>query len=400
MIFSYTAKDSEGKTRTGFVEAGSVDQVAEMLRDRNLVPTEIEEKKTSSFSLLLKRLRGISEEEKTVFTRQLATMVGAGLPLARALEVLAVQTRNPQFKEVLSGALHDVQAGAPLSSSLEKNEGVFSRVYISLIRAGEASGALDKILLRLADNQEKQREFAGKTKGALIYPAIVVVGMVVVFIMMMTFVIPKLTDMYKDLGAELPLPTRILMGFSDLVVNYWWLMIILAGVIGFGGWRFSQTTTGRYLWARIILRLPIVGPISSQSQLAELTRTIGLLIGSGIPILTALDISKGAVGNVLYLEAMEKVSIAVEKGAPLSSALKNDPLFPPSVGQMAEVGEETGKVDEVLFKISKFFESEVDQSVRNLSTALEPLIMVLLGIMVGFLILSVILPIYSLTSQL
>jgi type II secretory pathway component PulF len=400
MIFSYTAKDGEGKTKTGFVEAATTAQVAEILRNRNLVPTEIKEKESSPLSLFWQGLRGISAEEKMVFTRKLATMVAAGLPLARALEGLAAQTRNPRFREVLSGTLRDVQAGASLSSGLEKHEGVFSRVYLSLIRAGEASGALDKILLRLAENEEKRREFIGRTKGAMIYPAIVVVGMVVVFVMMMTFVIPKLVDMYKDLGANLPLPTKIMIGVSDFFTHFWWLLILLVAGVVVGGWRFSKTVPGRYLWARMILRLPIIGPISSQSQLAETTRTLGLLIGSGIPILTALDIGKGAITNVLYLEAIDRAAILVEKGTPLSAALRNEPLFPASMWQMVEVGEETGKVDEVLFKISHFFESEVDQSVKNLSTALEPLIMVLLGVMVAFLILSVILPIYSLTSQL
>ncbi len=400
MIFSYTAKDSEGKNKSGFIEAASTDQAAEILRGRRLVPTEIKEKRISPLTLLFRQLRGISEEEKTVFTRQLATMVAAGLPLARALEILVNQAPNPRFQEILAASLRDVQAGVSLSTSLEKHEGVFSRVYISLVRAGEASGALDKILLRLAENQEKRREFIGRTRGTLIYPAIVVIGMGGVFVMMMTFVIPKLMDMYKDLGADLPLPTKIMIGISSIFTNFWWAMLLLAGVIGFGSWRFSQTNQGRYLLARLVLRLPIVGHISRQSQLAELTRTLGLLIQSGVPILTALDISKGAVGNVLYLEAVERASVSVEKGAPLSATLKNDPIFPPSLGLMVEVGEETGRMDEVLAKISTFFESEVDQSVKNLSTAIEPLIMVLLGIMVGFLILSVILPIYSLTSQL
>lgn len=400
MIFTYMAKDTSGKTKTGFVEAATTDQAAEILRSRNLVPTEIKEKEVSSLSLLVKQLRGISDEEKTIFTRQLAIMVNAGLPLVRALEILTVQARNPRFREILSSALRDVQAGASLSSSLEKQAGVFSPVFLSLVRAGEASGALDKILLRLADNQEKRREFISNTRGALIYPAIVVVGMVAVFVMMMTFVIPKLTAMYKDLGADLPLPTKILMGISDLFTNFWWLLLLLTVATAFGAWRLMQTSTGRYLWARSLLRIPIVGSISSQSQLAEMTRTLGLLVGSGIPILTGLDIAKGALGNVLYREALERATVSVEKGSPLSTVLKNDPLFPSSLGQMVEVGEETGKVDEVLFKTSHFFESEVDQAVKNMTTALEPLIMILLGIMVGFLILSVILPIYSLTSQL
>ena len=400
MIFSYTAKDPEGKTKTGFIEAASTDQAAEILRDRNLVPTEIKEKQVSPLAFLFNSLRRISGKEITVFTRQLATMVGAGLPLARALEVLTLQTSNPRFREVLSTILRDVQSGVSLSSSFEKHEGVFPRVYISLIRAGEASGSLDKIMLRLADNQEKNQEFKARTKGALIYPTIVVVGMIGVFFMMMTFVIPKLTDMYKDLGADLPLPTKILMAISGLFVRFWWGIILLAILGVFAFLRFRQTDYGRRAVARFSLRLPIVGPITTQSQLAELSRTLGLLIGSGVPILTALDVSKGALGNVLFRESIEKASISVEKGAPLSTALKSDPLFPPLVGRMVEVGEETGKMDELLFKISKFFESAVDQSVKNLSTALEPIIIVLLGLMVGFLILAIILPIYSLTSHL
>lgn len=400
MIFTYTAKDSEGATKTGFVEAVSTDQAAEILRGRRLVPTEIREKQTSSLSALLKQLQGVSEKEKTIFTRQLATMVAAGLPLARSLEILVGQTRNPRFREMLSASLRDIQAGVSLSSSLEKHEGIFSRVYLSLIRAGEASGALDNILKRLAENQEKRQKFIGETRGALIYPAIVVVGMGGVFVMMMTFVIPKLTDMYRDLGADLPLPTKIMIGLSDFMTGFWWLILLMTGLTALGLWRFSQTAQGRHLFARFVLRLPIVGPISGQSQLAELSRTLGLLIQSGVPILTALDISKGAIGNVLYLEALDRAAVAVEKGTPLSEAMKKEPLFPVSLAQMVEVGEETGKVDEVLFKVSTFFENEVDQSVKNLATALEPIIMVLLGVMVGFLILSVILPIYSLTSQL
>ncbi len=262
MIFTYTAKDSEGVTKAGFVEAVSTDQAAEILRGRGLVPTEIKEKQSSSLKLLLKQLQGISEKEKTIFTRQLATMVAAGLPLARALEILVGQTRNPRFREMLSGSLRDIQAGASLSSSLEKHEGIFSRVYISLIRAGEASGALDNILKRLAENQEKRQRFIGETRGALIYPAIVVVGMGGVFVMMMTFVIPKLTDMYRDLGADLPLPTKIMIGLSDFMTGFWWLILLLTGLTALGLWRFSQTVQGRYLFARFILRLPIVGPIS------------------------------------------------------------------------------------------------------------------------------------------
>jgi len=399
MIFVYTAKDKKGEEREGTVEATSVEHAARILRSRNLIPLEIHRKEGFSLSSLLRRWRGVSEEEKTIFTRQLATMVAAGLPLARALEVLVVQARNPRFKEVLLGCLHDVQAGASLSSSLAK-EGVFSPVYISLLKAGEASGALDRILLRLAETKEKQRRLSRKVKGALIYPAIVVAGVIVVFIIMMVFVIPKLVGIYEDVGAQLPLPTRIMIGLSDLVNAYWWAGLLLFGLLSLAVWYLRRSDYGRYELASLTLRLPVFGHIVRQSQLAELSRTLALLVSSGVPILQSLDIVRGAVSNILYGEAIERAAVLVEKGAPLSAAFKNDPLFPPAVGQMVGVGEETGKVDEVLFKIAQIFEDEVDQTVKNLTTAMEPLIIVLLGVMVGFLILSVILPIYSLTSQL
>jgi type IV pilus assembly protein PilC len=400
MIFSYTARDKNGQVKQGFVEAVSVDQAAEILRSRELIPTQITEKTTSPLSGWLQRLRGVSAEELMVVTRQLATMVSAGLPLARALEILVAQTRNPRFREILSSSLRDVQAGASLSSTLEKHQEVFSPIYVNLVKAGEASGSLDKILQRLAENLEKRHQFVGRTKGALIYPAIVVFGIVVVFIIMMVFVVPKLTDMYRDLGAQLPLPTRVIIGISDFMIGFWWLMIVLSVGLMVLLARLNNTRQGRRYFTGLSMRLPIFGPIINQTQLAELARTLGLLISSGVPILESLDIAKGSVSNVLYRDSVERAAVTVEKGAPLSLALQSETVFPPSVSQMIAVGEETGKVDEVLLKVAKFFEDEVDQSVRNLSSALEPMIMVILGIMVGFLILAVILPIYSLTSQL
>lgn len=402
MIYTFVGKDQEGKIHRGDVEAHSVEQAAEILRDLKVVPVKIAPKKESFLSLdfLTSYVGGVSGREVAVFTRQLATMISSGLPLARSLEVLVGQTENKKLREIIAGSLRGVQAGSSLSASLSKYPRTFSTVYINLIRAGEASGALDKILLRLAEAQEKQRTFINRTRGVLIYPAIVSVGMVIVFIIMILFVVPKLTVMYKDLGAELPLPTRMTIAFSDFLIGFWWVLLLafLAVVAGFG--RFKRTARGQKTIARIFLRLPIFGKINTQTQLATLSRTLALLIESGVPILEALEVSRGSVSNLLYSEALTEVNRAVEKGSSLSRALTKNKLFPSLLSQMVEVGEETGNLSEVLSRVGEFFESEIDQLVKNLSSALEPAIMVLLGVMIGFLILSVILPIYSLTSQL
>jgi type IV pilus assembly protein PilC len=401
MIFNYTARDQKkGEVRKGQIDAASQKQAVEILRSRNLIPTSVVEKTGYNFADLWGQIRGVSELEKAVFTRQLSTMVSAGLPLARALEILVEQTSNPRFHMVLSGVLRDIRAGGSLSSALGKHPDVFPAVYISLVKAGEASGSLDKMLVRLADNMEKRHEFIGRTRGAMIYPAIVITGMIIVFIIMMVFVIPKITGMFEDLGATLPLPTRVLIALSNLIIHWWWAFLLLVAVAVLAVWRFSRTTHGSYYLASLGMRLPVFGSIVSKSQLTELTRTLGLLVASGVPILSALDIARGSIGNVVYREAMREIAQQVEKGAPLSQSLERADVFPVSVGQIVSVGEETGKVDEVLFKVSEFYEREVDQAIRNISTALEPLIMVVLGVMVGFLILAVILPIYSLTSQL
>lgn len=402
MIFKFVGKDNQGKVRRGDVEAGGVEQAAGILRDLKIVPVKIVPRKRSlpGFSVLKEHLGRVGGGEVAVFTRQLATMVSSGLPLSRSLEVLIGQTRNERFEEVLAQILRDVQAGSSLSTSMSKHPQVFSKVYVSLVRAGEASGSLDKILLRLAENQEKQQAFIGRTRGALIYPLIVSVGMVAVFIIMIVFVIPKLTAMYKDLGAELPLPTRIIIAFSDFLVSFWWVTILAVAAGGAGFARLGKTAAGKKALARVSLRLPIFGKITTKTQLAGVSRTLALLIESGVPILEALDISRGSVSNLLYAQALTEVTRSVEKGSSLSGSLARNDLFPSILSQMIQVGEETGNMAGVLSRVGEFFENEIDQLVKNLSSALEPIIMVLLGVMVGFLILAVILPIYSLTSQL
>jgi type IV pilus assembly protein PilC len=325
-------------------------------------------------------------------------MISAGLPLANALSIL-VQQSKAEMSRLVATILQDVEGGNTFTKSLAKHPEVFTSIYIQLVNAGEVGGVLDDILARLANNMEKTKEFRGKTRGAMIYPVIVILAMIAVASIMMIFVIPKLSEMYKDFGAEMPLPTLILIGISTFMVNFWWLiLLIIAGaILAFREW--IKTHAGRVTYDRFLLNLPIMGELMKKITLTEFARTLSLLLGAGISLLQALDIVTQGVDNIIYKEALQDVYKQVEKGVPVSKALSQYDDFPPILFQMMSVGEETGKLDEVLGKLATYFEQESEQAVKNLTAAIEPLIMIVLGIGVGAMVIAVILPIYNLTSQ-
>ncbi|MDP2632318.1 MAG: type II secretion system F family protein, partial [Candidatus Curtissbacteria bacterium] len=325
--------------------------------------------------------------------------ISAGLPLTDSLVILEKQSKNGYFARVIGEVVADVEGGMSLSSALAKHLEAFDIVYIKLVEAGETGGVLDKILIKLADTLEKEREFKNKTKGAFIYPLIVVVVMVLVMSIMMIFVIPKLTGLYVEMGVTLPLPTRVLILISDIMRGFWWLIIIMIVGIFYGFRAFAKTQKGAQLLSKLVLRLPIWGKIRKTLILAQFTRTLGLLIGAGIPIITALKVVADLLASQSYREGLDYAISRVERGSPLYQPLATNPIFPPILGQMLRVGEETGKMDEVLNRLSIYFENESENFIRNLTTALEPVILVVLGLGVGILVLSVILPIYNLTSQ-
>lgn len=398
-VFSYIAKSREGKTFTGLVDAPGTDQAITILHDRGWVVTSLDVKESpKQISFWLKKFRKVSEGEKALFTRQLATMIEAGLPIDQALGILTKQLKNDRLREILETASRDVEGGLSLSASLSKYPDVFDRIYVNLIKAGEASGSLDKVLSRLADAGERSREFSSSLKQAMIYPVIVLVAMGGVFIIMIVFVLPKLTDMYKDMGIPLPLPTRIMLSISSLFINQWWLILGLAGTAAAGFYYYSKTVYGEAQLAYLSLKLPILGNIVIRSNLAQFSRTLSLLVAAGLPFLECLEIVSQGLSNVLYRNALRDASKQVERGINLSAPLRNNPLFPPILSQMLVVGEETGRIDEVMLKIANFFESEVERSLKNITVALEPLIMILLGLLVGVLIFSIVTPIYKLTS--
>ncbi|MBP7843013.1 type II secretion system F family protein, partial [Candidatus Woesebacteria bacterium] len=301
--------------------------------------------------------------------------------------------------QMMAVILQDVEGGNAFADAIAKHKKIFSRLYIQLVRAGETGGVLDTVLERLADNMEKEKEFKAKTKGALIYPVIVIIAMFAVGIIMMIFVIPKLTEMYKDFGAELPLVTRVLIGLSDAMVKFWW--IFGAGIAGFiyAAKQYYKTELGRYKIDELKLKIPIFGELQKKVILTEFSRTLALLLGSGITLLEAISIVTDSVENVVYRTALTEVSKQVEKGSSLSGALSHYDSFPTILHQMMSVGEETGKLDEVLKKLSVYFEQESEHAIKNMTTAIEPMIMIVLGLGVGAMVIAIIMPIYNLTSQ-
>jgi len=399
-VFHYKARGADNKILTGLVEAPNEVVAAKLLHEKQYFVISLGQSASSAtVNNITQRFQKIGLTDIVNFTRQLSTMMVAGLSLPEALTILRAQTTNKIFAGMLNDVEHQIVGGGSLGDALAKYPDVFAVSYIALIRAGESSGTLDRVLTRLADILENQREFRSKVSGAMIYPAIIMVGMVGVVFVMMTVVVPKLTDLYKDFDIELPASTRILMSTSQFFVHYWWLMIIVMVGLAEGFRRWRKTPTGELLFDTLILKIPLFGTLQKKILLVEFTRTLGMLIASGIHILEGLKILKNSLNNVLFRNAITEISKKIEKGFPLGDTFAQYDIFPPIVSQMMKVGEETGRLDDTLLKLSTYFESESDHLVKGLTTAIEPIIMVVLGVGVGFIVISVITPIYNLTSQ-
>lgn len=399
MKLSYKAVNKEGKKILGVIEAGSVEEAAAYLRSKDFVPVDISKKEKGKlgeiFPFFTKKVKA---SDVVLFTRQLSSMLSAGLTILKALEILKNQTENPVMIEVLDSIIRDIQEGSSFSLAISKYPDVFPTVYISIVKASESSGLLDKALIRLSENLEKQEKLKGTVKSALMYPAIVVIMMVAVVFIMMIFVIPQLSVLYASLNIPLPLPTRLVMGFSRFIVVFWPVIVGLIFLLAFFYKRWHKTETGELVVDNILLKLPVFGTLLKKSILTEFSRTLGLLVGSGTLVVDSLIQTSGVTGNIYFKNAILDISKRVEKGVTIGDGLSLYSLFPPVLVQLVKIGEQTGKLDETLLKASEYFEQEVNQSVKNLTTLLEPAIMVVLGIGVAFLIISVITPIYRLTS--
>lgn len=396
-IFTYTAKNISGKTVAGSVDARSKEVAVDLLKGQRLVVIDIQEKKEGILDQL-KLFRGVPQGEVVTFTRQLSTMISAGLPISRALEVLSNQSSNERFRKIIQEILRAVEGGASLSMALSLHPDVFPNTYQSLVRAGESSGKLDIILKRLADNMEATRELDSKFKSAMIYPTIVFMAMIGVFIILMIFVIPKLAEMYENLDVELPLTTQFMINFSSFMVRYVYVLLVVGTIIILAIRSYMKSEKGKEVMSEIISKLPVFGKIVKQKDYASFSRTLSLLINSAVPIVEALHIVSTVMSNQTFRKAVLAAADSVEKGSALSEYFRTTTIFPPILAQMSNVGEETGKMDEVLERVAIYYEGEVDHLVKGLSAALEPIILVMLGAMVGFLIVSIITPIYKITS--
>lgn len=397
----YSYKTLQNNTiKKGHIQASSIEEVVSFLRSKNALIIDIYEQNDKIAQFFQSALYHISFNDVVNFTRQLAIMLNAGLTLINALDILKKQlTNKPALLKMIVQIDDDIRAGINFSSALKKQSQHFGSLYIALVRAGEASGKLDDILLRLADNLEKKRVLIGKIRGALIYPAILIVGMLAVMIVMITFVVPKLIEIYANFEAgELPAMTKILILISNIFVHFWPLLIIgLVGIL-FAIRAFIRTKTGKTFTDRFILKIPVVGTVISISSLVDVTRTFSILIGSGVSILDAITIIKETSGNIVYQSAFGHVYTKVEKGESLGTALEREGVFPPILVQMAKVGEESGHLDETMMRISRYFEIQSEEAIKAMTTLIEPVILLILGVGVGFIIMSVITPIYNITN--
>ncbi|MEK7571361.1 MAG: type II secretion system F family protein [Patescibacteria group bacterium] len=401
MKIYYRAVTQDGKTIRGLIDAKNEKEAAEYLRNHQFLPIKIVREKPGGMLRYFPFLQRSSLSDVVFFTRQLASIMGSGLTLMQSLQILhnQLQNKNAALQGIVQNLINDVQDGKRFSDALERYPKMFSPIYIALIRTAETSGLLDKSLLRLAENLEKQQELRRTIQGALLYPLIVILMMIVVIIIMMIFVIPQLSSLYTEMAVDLPASTAVVIGLSNFAVTFW--PFILGGglFLTYVTREWYKKPVGRKLIDTYLLKMPIFGKLMSETMMAEFTRTFSVLISSGSLVVDSLNKSSAVVGNVLYQEAIVTVGMRVEKGISIGDAMEASPLFPPMVVEMVKIGEQTGKLDESLMRASDYYEREVSQTVKTLTTLLEPAIMILLALGVGFLIFAVITPIYSLISS-
>lgn len=403
-IFTYNAVNLKGDYTTGNIDATDRAAVIKTLSSQGLRPLSVKEQSGTSSVALLQMISGgrVKSDDLVIFTRELSAMVGAGVPLLRALTSLRDHGDSPALRKLLSGIIKDVEGGDQLGDALAKHPNTFNDIYVNMVRAGEAAGILDDILKRLAYQQEKNATIRKKIKSAMTYPMVLVGITVLSFFGLMLFVIPQIGKILTDLGgedAQLPALTSFMLALSGLMINYWFIIIplIIAGVIAM--LRYVKTPVGKRILHTVVLKIPALKTIIMKIAIARFARTFSALIGAGVPVLEALDVTSRAVGNVVYEKSLTDAAKAVESGSTLSSEIEKNPLFPAIVPQMLAVGEETGQTDTILVKVADFYEEEVDVAIDGISAIIEPVMIVFMGVMVGLIAASVMMPIASLSSS-
>lgn len=394
ITFNYKARDTNtGKIIRSTVQGNNEAAAARVLMAQGIVPIEM----TPAGSGGGLRSR-VSSKDRVIFTRQLSTMLNAGLPLAQSLATVQDQTSNKALKSIIADVVGSINGGASLSDALSKYPKVFNTVYIALVSAGETSGTLDQSLARLADQQEHDADQLGKVRGAMVYPAIVMVVIIAVVVFMLVSLIPQVTSMYNDLGKTLPTSTAILMGIVDFFAKYWYIIVVVLGFAIFFARRWLATEGGRKAWDTFKLNMPLFSTLFRKLYMSRFSRTSEVLLRSGVSMMETLKISADAVNNVVVKEEILQAVGKVKNGKALSDSLTGQDYILPFVPQMIRIGETSGSIDEMLDKVADYYDKEVDNTIASISTLIEPILMVAMAGMIGFIVLAVLLPIYGLTD--
>ena len=395
-VYSFKAVDLTGIPQKGEITGASKQAVTDELRSRGLQVHDVVEKKTGlnmELSLLPKRVKAA---ELTVMTRQLSTMVSSGMTLLRAFYVIEDQVENPKLKETIGAVREDVEAGLLLSDALARHPKIFNPLYVAMVRAGEAGGVLEESLFRTADQLEKDDSLRRQVKAAMMYPAVVLAFALMVLIGLIAFIVPVFVGVFKDFGGELPFITKLTVGMSKAVTSQWYLLI--AGTVGivFGFRKWKSSAIGRPQWDTIRLKFPFkIGNTVQKIALARWSRTFSALYSAGVPILQAIEVTGQTAGNHVVQKAMDEVVESVKSGGTIAAPLRNQPVFPPMVAQMIAVGEETGGLDTMLTKVADFYEDEVAAAIKALTSILEPLMIVFVGAIVGFIVVAMYMPMFK-----
>ncbi len=398
-LFEYKAINDAGKTVTGTMEAGYASAVSDYLSNQNFMPLKISEKKQSKMNFSIGGgARKVGTQEVITFTKQLVTLLRAGVPIISALEAISEQTESQSLKDVISRIHDDVEGGSNFSNALSKHPAAFDEMYVNSVRAGEAGGVLDQVLARIGALMTYEVEIRSRVKGAMRYPIIVIVGIFTAFGFLMTFVVPRFMDIFARSGAELPLPTRILINISTFMQNYW--IVILAGIFGMiiGFFYYIKTPAGRMQWDRYKLSIPIFGQLFLKTSMSRFAHMFETLNKSGLPILQTMEIVSKTLGNVYIGKELEKIGQGIEKGRGISKPLAESKLFPPLVVRMIAVGEQSGSLDEMLKNVSDHYDNEVNHLIQNLVGLIEPILTVTIGAMVLLLALGIFMPMWGMMN--
>jgi type IV pilus assembly protein PilC len=343
-------------------------------------------------------LNRVSLKEKVFLTRQLATMLGAGLALDQSFKVIASQSQNKYLQKVASQIIADLEQGTALSSSMSRFKNVFDPVFVSVVRSGESTGQLDKVLEQLADQLEMSQDFASKIRSAMFYPAFIIIAMIGIIIAMMVLVIPQLKTVFESTGASLPWTTALIVASSDFTVKFWWIELIIVIILGLVFFYFFRSENGGSLWDRLKIKIPVMRELFVQIYMARFCRTMSMLTGAGLPIIETIAITSDVIQNRVFAASLKNMSAQVERGIPMSVPMQRDKNFPVLVSQMVMVGEQTGKLENVLSKMADYYESETDNLIKGISGLIEPVIIVIIGAGVGFLVFAIMAPIYSIAN--